>query len=88
MHYADSPCAADGAYDMWTLILVTLIINGSVTGGVSSTTTFLDFANEERCRTAAGTMQATEHLAINDRAGHTNISPPAYYRTIARCVER
>jgi hypothetical protein len=29
-----------------------------------------------------------EHLGINDRVGHTNISPPAYYRTIARCVER
>ncbi len=74
---------------MWTLILVTVVINGSVTGGVATNTAFLDFANEAKCRTAADAIGATERVAINDRVGqHPNISPPAYYRTIAHCVER
>jgi hypothetical protein len=30
----------------------------------------------------------TERIGISDRAGRQNISPPAFYRTLARCVER
>jgi D-arabinose 1-dehydrogenase-like Zn-dependent alcohol dehydrogenase len=38
---------------MWTLILVTVALAGSVTGGVATSTTFLDFADEAKCKTAA-----------------------------------
>jgi hypothetical protein len=33
-------------------------------------------------------MNTSERIGINDRPGHPNISPPAYYRTVARCVQR
>jgi hypothetical protein len=74
--------------NMWTLILLTVVLSGSVTGGVATSTRFLDFATEEKCRSAASAMEATERIGITDRGGHPNISPPAYVRTIARCVER
>jgi hypothetical protein len=73
---------------MWTLILVTVALAGSVQGGVATSTTFLDFADEAKCKTAAEAMNTNERIGINDRPGHTNISPPAYYRTVARCVQR
>jgi hypothetical protein len=63
--------------------------SGSVTGGVAVNTAFLDFASEGKCRSAAAAMEAAERVAIGEsRAGRPSISPPAYYRTIARCVER
>ena len=74
---------------MWTLILMTLVFSGSVTGGVAVNTSFLDFPNEGKCRSAAAAMEAAERVAIGEtHAGRPSISPPAYYRTIARCVER
>jgi len=77
-----------GSQDMWTLILVTLVFSGSVTGGAATNTTFLDFVDEAKCRTAAAAMEASERVGISDRAGRQNISPPSYYRIVARCVER
>jgi len=74
---------------MWTLILVTVVFSGSVAGGVAGNTAFLDFPNEAKCRAAAGAMEASERVSITAaRPGQANISPPAYYRIIARCVER
>jgi hypothetical protein len=73
---------------MWTLILMTVVFSGSVTGGVAANTTFLDFADEAKCRAAAAALQASERVVINDRGAHPNISLPAYYRTVAHCVER
>ena len=74
---------------MWTLILTTLVFSGSVTGGVAVNTSFLDFQSQEKCKSGAAALEASERVAIfADRGGHPNISPPAYYRTIARCVER
>jgi hypothetical protein len=74
---------------MWTLILMTLVFSGSVTGGVAVNTAFLDFPTEGKCRSAAAAMEAAERVAVGDtRGGHPSISPPAYFRTIARCVER
>jgi hypothetical protein len=64
------------------------IFSGSVTGGVAVNTTFLDFAKEAKCWAAASALQASEREVINDRGAHPNISPPAYYRTVAHCVER
>jgi hypothetical protein len=73
---------------MWTLVLLTVVINGAVTGGVAATTAFLDFPDEARCRSAATGLATTERVGISERVGHPNISPPAYYRVVARCVER
>jgi hypothetical protein len=73
---------------MWTLILVTVVLSGSVTGGVATSTSFLDFDNEAKCQKAATAMTVTERIGISERGGHPNISPPAFYRTNARCVER
>jgi hypothetical protein len=74
---------------MWTLILVTVIFSGSVAGGVAGNTVFLDFPSEAKCQAAAGKMEASERVATAvARPGQTSISPPAYYRVIARCVER
>jgi hypothetical protein len=74
---------------MWTLILTTLVFSGSVTGGVAVNTSFLDFPNEGKCRSAAAALEAAERVTVGDaRGGHPSISPPAYFRTIARCVER
>jgi hypothetical protein len=73
---------------MWTLILVTVVLSGSVTGGVATRTTVLDFADEAKCEKAATEMTVTERIGISDHAGRPSISPPAFYRTLARCVER
>ena len=32
---------------MWTLTLVTLVVSGASTGGVSTSTPFLDFSDEQ-----------------------------------------
>jgi hypothetical protein len=60
---------------MWTMVLVTVVLAGSVTGGVATSTTFLDFADEAKCKTAAEAMNTSERIGINDRPGHPNISP-------------
>ena len=74
---------------MWTLILTTFVFAGSVAGGVAVTTSFLDFPDEGRCRRAAAAISTSEQVDIGGaRAGRPSISPPAYYRVVARCVER
>jgi hypothetical protein len=74
---------------MWTLILTTFVFAGSVAGGVAVNSTFLDFGDEGRCRRAAAAMDTSERVDIGGaRAGRPSISPPAYYRIVARCVER
>jgi hypothetical protein len=45
---------------MWTLILMTVVFSGSVTGGVAANTTFLDFVNEAKCRAATAALEASE----------------------------
>ena len=66
---------------MWTMILVTVVFSGSVTGGVAGNTGFLDFPSEAKCRAAASAMEASERVSIaTARPGQTNNSPPAYYR--------
>ncbi len=73
---------------MWTLILVTFIVSGASTGGVSTATAFLDFPDEAKCRTAAETMSRTDHVTVGEVGPHPNISPSAIYRIIAQCVAR
>jgi hypothetical protein len=73
---------------MWTLILVTLIVSGATTGGVGTTTSFLDFSDEAKCRSAAALISGTNQVSLERTGQHPNISPPAIYRIIAQCVQR
>jgi hypothetical protein len=74
---------------MWTLIVTTFVFAGSVAGGVAANTAFLDFADEGKCRKTAAVMDTSERVDIGGtRAGRPSISPPAYYRIVARCIER
>jgi rubredoxin len=74
---------------MWTLILVTFIASGASTGGVATATSFLDFPDEAKCRTAAQAMSTrADHVNVDQVGPHPNISPTAIYRIIAQCVAR
>jgi hypothetical protein len=73
---------------MWTLILVVVVASGAATGGVATTTSFLDFPDEARCKTAAETVAGTNQVTIGQSGTRPNISPPATYRVIAQCVTR
>jgi hypothetical protein len=73
---------------MWTLILVTFIVSGAATGGVGTTTSFLDFPDEAKCRAAAGTVAGTNQMSLGPVGTRPNISPSAIYRIIAQCVAR
>jgi hypothetical protein len=74
---------------MWTLIVTTFVFAGSVAGGVAANTVFLDFVDEAKCRKAAAAMDTSERVDIGGaRGGRPSISPPAYFRIVARCVER
>jgi hypothetical protein len=61
---------------MWTLILVTVVFSGSVTGGVAANTTFLDFPDEAKCRAAAA-APAGERACGDQRSRR----PPEYLAT-------
>jgi hypothetical protein len=73
---------------MWTLILVTMVASGASTGGVATSTSFLDFPDEAKCRTAADALAGTNLVRLAQQGGHPNISPPAIYHIIAQCVAR
>jgi hypothetical protein len=72
---------------MWTLILVTFVVSGISTGGVGTTTAFLDFPSEAKCQAAAAALAGADQINPS-RGNHPNISPSATYRIFARCVER
>ena len=72
---------------MWTLILVTFVVSGTSTGGVGTTTAFLDFPSEAKCQAAAGTLAGAD-LVNPLRGNRPNNSPSAIYRIVAHCVER
>jgi hypothetical protein len=73
---------------MWTLIVTTLVFAGSVTGGVSVNTVFLDFPNEAKCRKAAAATESSERVDLGGVRVGQGVSPQANYRIVARCVER
>jgi hypothetical protein len=73
---------------MWTLVLVTFVVSGASTGGVGTSTAFLDFPNEEKCRAAMDAVAGTNQLALERPGPHPNISPSAIYRIVGHCVER
>jgi hypothetical protein len=72
---------------MWTLILITFLASGASSGGVGTTTSFLDFASEAKCRAAANVLTGADQL-VSTHGSHPNISPSATYRVVAYCVER
>jgi hypothetical protein len=79
---------------MWTLIVITIVTTQTVAGqpaslargGVSTTTTFLDFPDQQKCEAAAAAV-AVKLDAFPSTAGNTP-TPGAYYRIIAKCVAR
>jgi hypothetical protein len=74
---------------MWTLVIITLLTaqtgsggaNGR--GGVSTTTTFLDFKDQETCDRAASALAVK-----SDAFPGTATSVGGVYRIIAKCVAR
>jgi hypothetical protein len=73
---------------MWTLILVTFVVSGAATGGVGTSTSFIDFPDEAKCRAAAEAMAETNQVSLGQVGTRPNISPSAVYRIIAKCVAR
>jgi hypothetical protein len=59
---------------MWTLKLVTFVVSGTSTGGVGTTTAFLDFPSEAKCRAAADVLAGADRINAS-RGNHPNISP-------------
>lgn len=60
---------------MWTLMLVIFVASGASTGGVGATTTFLDFPDEAKCRTAADAIAGADQMASIDQ-----VSVPIFHR--------
>jgi hypothetical protein len=67
---------------MWTLILVTFVVSGISTGGVGTTTAFLDFPSDAKCQAAADALAGADQINTS-RGNRPNISPSATYRIIA-----
>ena len=72
---------------MWTLILVAFVASGASVGGVATTTSFLDFPNEAKCRAAIDALTGVGQVTPS-HGSHPNISPSATYRIVAYCLER
>jgi hypothetical protein len=60
---------------MWTLILVIFLVSGSSNGGVGTATSFLDFPNEAKCRTAADVMGATQQVTLAPPGSSSSSAP-------------
>jgi hypothetical protein len=67
---------------------MTFIVSEASTGGVGTTTSFLDFPNETKCRAAADAVAGTSQVNLGQHGNHPNISPSAIYHIAAYCVER
>jgi hypothetical protein len=74
---------------MWTLVIITLLTaqtgsaGANARGGVSTTTTFLDFTDQAKCADAANALavqSATFPGAVTSVGGE--------YRIIAKCIAR
>jgi hypothetical protein len=72
---------------MWTLILVTFVVSGAATGGVAANTSLVDFHDEAKCQAAAEAIAGSNQVNLPN-TNRLNISPPAIYRIVAKCVER
>jgi hypothetical protein len=66
---------------MWTLVIITLIAS-DLGGGVSTTTTFLDFADKPKCDAAATAIGVG-----SDTIGSGTRPLYAFYRIVGKCVQ-
>jgi len=57
---------------MWTLILITFLASGASSGGVGTTTSFLDFASEAKCRAAANALTEMTGKSVKKRLAKTS----------------
>ena len=73
---------------MWTLILVTFVVSGISTGGVGTTTAFLDFPSEAKCQAAADALAGADQINLRLLAIVPTYRLGDLDRIIARCVER
>ena len=71
---------------MWTLILVVIVAANANTGGVSTSTTFLDFPDQAKCQAAAAEIVVEDYLTLPANAFGNR--PPTFYRIVAKCVAR
>ena len=67
---------------MWTLIIITFVLPSS-NSGASSTTALIDFADQQKCETAAKAIAVPDYAQIPSTGGKS-----AIYRIIAQCVAR
>ena len=58
---------------MWTLILVTYVVSGTLTGGVGTTTPLLDFPDEAKCQAVADALAGADQINLS-WGNHPNIS--------------
>ena len=74
---------------MWTLVIITFLTAQACTGGansragVSTTTTFLDFKDQETCTVASNALAVK-----SDTFPGTTTGVGGIYRTITKCVAR
>jgi hypothetical protein len=61
---------------MWTLMLVIFVASGASTGGVGATTTFLDFPDEAKCRTAAEAIAGADQIGLNRPGQLIDVNEP------------
>jgi hypothetical protein len=71
---------------VWTLIIITLLVNASSTGagGAAMTTNILNFADQQKCLAAAETIGVPDFEAIPRGASPAS----GMYRVVAKCVAR
>ena len=74
---------------MWTLIIITLLTaqtgsaGANARGGVSTTTTFLDFKDQPTCTAAANAIAVQSETFPGTVTGVGGV-----YRIIAKCIAR
>jgi hypothetical protein len=73
---------------MWTLILVVVVAANANTGGVSTSTTFLDFPDQAKCQTAAARVAVDDYATLPTNPFGGNRPPTTFYRIVAKCVAR
>jgi hypothetical protein len=69
---------------MWTLVLITVVMQGSNGGGTATNTAFLDFTGQTKCEAAARALGHPQSASIPG-SGSTIV---ANYRVTATCVQR
>ena len=75
---------------MWTLIIITIAFSGALSGA-SSSTAYLDFADQSKCEAAATAIGAPDWIRITPKkapGGSQQSTPVGGYLIITRCVQR